>query len=418
MRPDSLRKLHMLTELGMRRFLQVLLVSAPGFDKLLENPDLVLLRDALGTIYRLAGTDAARVNRFIEEQLQAAGSPRFDLFEAAAVTRIADYAHGDLEIVVRLCRQALLIARLQGLSTVGIESVEQAALVVILQPSLGAPAGAEDALASLSKPPSLTANDQRVDKPSSSLPAGFVASQTTPGEERASTHPRASVSARAPSQSALLPVTLPPTAGSDRRPIALGGVALVAVLAGASWAAYYQVEAVLARSHARGTAHLAYASETLGPAEPSREVRTEAPPHQPAPVTVVSATVSELARASTTAAVVNVEPAAAAAPEQPPATSHEKADPATVSILNDQPFFPAVPTNPAPEEAMLLRHSREPLRQLSPRPRPRPSRCRRCRTSAIRCRDEQPPSNAAHLSSSPRLPSSKPRGANADHQSR
>jgi hypothetical protein len=403
--PHSLRKLHMLTELGMRRFLQILLVSAPSFGKLLENPELVLLRDALGTIYRLAGTDAPRVNRFIEAQLQAAGSPRVDLFEAAAVARISDHARGDLEVVVRLCRQALVIARLQGLSTVGIETVEHAALVVILQPSFGAPAGADDARASRSKLPSSTANDQRVDRPSSRLPAGFVASQRTSGQERPSTHPGASVAARAPLQSALLPVTPPPNAGNDRRPIALAGVALVAILAGASWAAYHQVEAVLARSHARGPAHLAYANAALGLAEPSQQVRTEAPPHQPVPATVVSATESDLARASMARAVVNLEPAAAAGPEQPPATSHEKADPAAVSILNDEPFFPAGPTNPAPQEAMLIAafpagaeatlsaaaaieasHAVEPERAQSV------------------VRDEQPRSNAAHVSSSPPAP--------------
>jgi len=121
---------------------QIVLSGTPGLEDVLAQRQATYSPGA-NTVHihldRLADTD---VGAFIRRQMQSAGGPLAEtLFPTPVIECIAHYAHGILRLINKLCDRTLLVAHLNGQSTLSTELVDEAASQLLLQkPALQKPA--------------------------------------------------------------------------------------------------------------------------------------------------------------------------------------------------------------------------------------------------------------------------------------
>jgi type II secretory pathway predicted ATPase ExeA len=137
---DGLRNLFLLSELGERRAVQVVLAGRPDLEGRFADPDLAAVLRGAGPSCRLPSLRASDYRTYIETQLERVAAPDRALFTAEAIERVAMLLHKAAQLVDRLCTQALVIARLQGSREVSAEAVEQAAQAVLTPAQKSEPA--------------------------------------------------------------------------------------------------------------------------------------------------------------------------------------------------------------------------------------------------------------------------------------
>jgi general secretion pathway protein A len=128
-----LENLHLLSQAGDRRLLQVVLAARPALETRLRRAQLRALDDDAAVRCRLAGLDDEEVAAYIRHRLRRAGQPDAQLFPPAVVERIARCTRGNTRQVDAVARQALLFAKLEGDSAVTLKAVDQAASVLGLE---------------------------------------------------------------------------------------------------------------------------------------------------------------------------------------------------------------------------------------------------------------------------------------------
>jgi type II secretory pathway predicted ATPase ExeA len=113
---------------------QLVLSGMPGLEDILAqrratySPEVKAVHIHLD---RLADTD---VGTFIRRRVQSAGDPQAEtLFSTPVVECIAHYAHGIPRLINKLCDRTLLVAHLNGQSTLSTALVDEAASQLLLQ---------------------------------------------------------------------------------------------------------------------------------------------------------------------------------------------------------------------------------------------------------------------------------------------
>jgi general secretion pathway protein A len=106
---EGLRQLCNL-EAHSQKLLQLILVGHPEFTKKLDQPEHHSLKQRVALHGRLFALPRSELDRYIEFQLQAAGYHDGNLFDPAAITRIAFYSGGIPRLVNGICDNALLAA--------------------------------------------------------------------------------------------------------------------------------------------------------------------------------------------------------------------------------------------------------------------------------------------------------------------
>jgi general secretion pathway protein A len=106
---EGLRQLCNL-EVHSQKLLQLILVGHPEFTKKLDQPEHHSLKQRVALHGRLFALPRSELDRYIEFQLQAAAYHDANLFDPAAIARIAYYSGGIPRLVNGICDNALLAA--------------------------------------------------------------------------------------------------------------------------------------------------------------------------------------------------------------------------------------------------------------------------------------------------------------------
>lgn len=237
---DALRNLFLLAQLGERRPVQIVLAARGEIETRFAVPDLgAALRDAALNC-QLPPLQAEDFQVYIETELQRVATPDAELFDRESVERIALLLHDRPELVDRLCTQALVITRLQGLRSVMADAIEQAArAVMVVPPQRPRPTLDEKKPAAGAKPIAPTMPQPRsvlmtpAEPATSPAPAAVVRVAPDLGSGRAARRPTAAT-ARVPALATAVPQ---PTTARPRGRFAMAALASTAfiVLGGGAW---------------------------------------------------------------------------------------------------------------------------------------------------------------------------------------
>jgi general secretion pathway protein A len=149
----ALESLHLLSQAGDRKLLQVVLAARPTLETRLRRAQLRALDDDAAVRCRLAGLDDEEVAAYIRHRLRRAGQADAQLFPPPVIERIARCTRGNARQVDAVARQALLLAKLEGSRAVTLKAVDQAASVLGLEggtPPTEAPAAPSSTVAPMS----------------------------------------------------------------------------------------------------------------------------------------------------------------------------------------------------------------------------------------------------------------------------
>jgi len=127
---DTLSRLLTLSRLRIREkpLLQLVLSGAPMLEEMLAQWQPLHAPLAKAVRVRLEPLSASDVAEFIYRQLQDAGERAPEtLFQAAVVERIAGYTKGIPRLINMLCERALLLAQLDGQTTLSAALIDEAA---------------------------------------------------------------------------------------------------------------------------------------------------------------------------------------------------------------------------------------------------------------------------------------------------
>lgn len=136
-------------ETDKHKLLQVVLVGQPGLEHKLNLSELLQLRQRVVLRCRLRPIDANEVGPYIEARLQAVGRSSVDLFEPAAVERIAFHSRGFPRLINIICDNALLNVYADSRFRVSAEVIEEVAKDLLVIPLGG---GTKAAAPALSRP--------------------------------------------------------------------------------------------------------------------------------------------------------------------------------------------------------------------------------------------------------------------------
>ncbi len=125
----TLEAVRLLTNLETerRKLLQVVLFGQPELDQRLARPGLRQLRQRITFSHALRPLDADAVAGYVAHRLRAAGHPRGDLFEPAALRMLARRSDGVPRLINIIAHKALLLAWSRGRPRVGVADVRAAA---------------------------------------------------------------------------------------------------------------------------------------------------------------------------------------------------------------------------------------------------------------------------------------------------
>jgi type II secretory pathway predicted ATPase ExeA len=144
--PDVLENLRLLSNLetSTEKLLQIVLVGQPELEAKLAQPGLRQLRQRVSVQCRLDRLKDREVEDYIRLRLETAGARRADLFERAAVERIAVYSTGIPRLINIICDNALVVAYATSAKRVAASMVEEVAsdLGLVSPPPSAPPAAA------------------------------------------------------------------------------------------------------------------------------------------------------------------------------------------------------------------------------------------------------------------------------------
>ncbi|HEY3066274.1 MAG TPA: AAA family ATPase [Methylomirabilota bacterium] len=126
--PDTLEQVRLLSnfETPTDKLLQILLVGQPELKVRLQLPQLRQLKQRIGLRCAIPPMTAEETRDYIRSRLRVAGARDLNLFNEAAVRRIAEYAEGIPRVVNIVCDHALLIGYADQTRHIGRELVERA----------------------------------------------------------------------------------------------------------------------------------------------------------------------------------------------------------------------------------------------------------------------------------------------------
>jgi general secretion pathway protein A len=126
--PGTLEQVRLLSnfETPTDKLLQILLVGQPELKEKLQLPRLRQLKQRIGLRCAIPPMTAGETRDYIRTRLRIANGRDLNLFDEAAVRRIAEYAAGIPRVVNIVCDHALLIGYADQTRRVGREIVERA----------------------------------------------------------------------------------------------------------------------------------------------------------------------------------------------------------------------------------------------------------------------------------------------------
>jgi general secretion pathway protein A len=126
--PDTLEQVRLLSnfETPTDKLLQILLVGQPELKARLQLPQLRQLKQRIGLRCAIPPMTAEETRDYIRSRLRVAGARDLNLFNEAAVRRIAEYAAGIPRVVNIVCDHALLIGYADQTRHIGRDLVERA----------------------------------------------------------------------------------------------------------------------------------------------------------------------------------------------------------------------------------------------------------------------------------------------------
>jgi general secretion pathway protein A len=127
---DTLEQIRLLSNLETEteKLIQILLLGQPELDAMLESDELRQLRQRIAVRWRLAPLSRDETADYIRHRLRvSAGADRDRLFSDAALREIFRRSHGVPRIVNLLCDRALLAGFGDGVQTIDVTHVWQAA---------------------------------------------------------------------------------------------------------------------------------------------------------------------------------------------------------------------------------------------------------------------------------------------------
>ena len=126
--PDTLEQVRLLSnfETPTEKLLQILLVGQPELKEKLQLPRLRQLKQRIGLRCAIPPMTASETRDYIRTRLRIANGRDLNLFDEAAVRRIAEYAAGIPRVVNIVCDHALLIGYADQTRRVGYEIVDRA----------------------------------------------------------------------------------------------------------------------------------------------------------------------------------------------------------------------------------------------------------------------------------------------------
>lgn len=119
-------------ETDKHKLLQIVLVGQPGLEQKLNQSELLQLRQRVVLRCRLRPIEPREVGLYIEARLQTVGRRRLDLFEPAAIERIAFYSKGFPRLINIICDNALLYAFAESRLKVSADMIEGVACDLLI----------------------------------------------------------------------------------------------------------------------------------------------------------------------------------------------------------------------------------------------------------------------------------------------
>jgi general secretion pathway protein A len=175
-------------ETDKNKLLQIVLVGQPELQQKLDRPELLQLKQRVALRCRLEPVKIEEVGSYIESRLQTVGHKSADVFEHAAIDKIALYSKGIPRLINIICDNALLIAfavskfkvtpdmvdeaardLLIGKMQVGQEAITRGPTNPVAEEkwSMSVPVGEEDLPAE--EPPPVESNERLVELPAESI---------------------------------------------------------------------------------------------------------------------------------------------------------------------------------------------------------------------------------------------------------
>ena len=133
---ETLDGLMQLLNLGenLTKPLQLILVGQPEFMKKLDQPALYQLKQRVGLHCRLVPLSRSELRRYIEFHIRRAGYDGSDLFDPAAMARIAFYSEGIPRLVNNICDNALFAAYVYSRREIATDVIDAVAQYLRLAP--------------------------------------------------------------------------------------------------------------------------------------------------------------------------------------------------------------------------------------------------------------------------------------------
>ena len=126
--PDTLEQVRLLSnfETPTDKLLQILLVGQPELKDRLQSPRLRQLKQRIGLRCAIPPMTPGETRDYIRTRLRIANGRDLNLFDDAAVRRIAEYAGGIPRVINIVCDHALLIGYADQTRRIGREIVDRA----------------------------------------------------------------------------------------------------------------------------------------------------------------------------------------------------------------------------------------------------------------------------------------------------
>jgi general secretion pathway protein A len=126
--PDTLEQVRLLSnfETPTDKLIQILLVGQPELKEKLALPTLRQLKQRIGLRCAIPPMTAEETRDYIRTRLRIAGARDLNVFDEAAVRRIAEYSEGIPRVVNIVCDHALLIGYADQTRRIGRAVVERA----------------------------------------------------------------------------------------------------------------------------------------------------------------------------------------------------------------------------------------------------------------------------------------------------
>ncbi len=142
---EALEQVRLLSNLRStnHNLLDIVLAGQSEFEEMLQAPGRDALRQRVHTVAHVEQLGAADVTEYVAHRLRIAGGDRA-LFDASALSLVADYSGGIPRSINRLCHKALAIAWEEDLMRVDERIIDEAARDIAGMPERSDGTGAKD----------------------------------------------------------------------------------------------------------------------------------------------------------------------------------------------------------------------------------------------------------------------------------